>query len=92
MHRDPTQNGRPILNGREEYILNEANGPVTALLDGENPHKPSKLDVYNLIAYAAQNQKSDPSNACDAVRLALEMFGDLRPEFEVDFGPYENEK
>jgi len=45
-----------------------------------------------LIAYAAQNQKSDPSNACDAVRLALEMFGDLRPEFKVDFGPYENEK
>lgn len=70
-----TENGTPQFTPRDKFILEEATNIENSILYNEIRVNPEV--THALIGYASLVKDTDPSNAQDAVYLALEMFGDI---------------
>ena len=74
-----TENATPVFTPREKFIIEEATDIENSILYNENAgliNSNEKL-IHALIGYASLVKDTDPSNAEDAIYLALEMFGDI---------------
>jgi len=73
-----TTDGAIQLTPREKFILEEATNIENSILYNDTPAGKINPEVtHALIGYASLVKDTDPSNAEDAVYLALEMFGDI---------------
>jgi len=73
-----TTDGAIQLTPREKFILEEATNIENSILYNDTPAGKINPDIIHaLIGYAVLVKDTDPSNAEDAVYLALEMFGDI---------------
>lgn len=72
--------GKLILTPREKFILQEA---MAVEARNYHPELPAFLQpqanavIHDLIRYASMMKDTDPSNATDAIYLALEHFGSI---------------
>ena len=75
-----TTDGKLGLNPREKFILQEA---MAIEPRGGQPELPAFLQsqanavIHDLIRYASIMKDTDPSNATDAIYLALGLFGSI---------------
>lgn len=73
-----TTDGAIELNPREKFILEEATNIENSILYNDTPAgKINPEATHALIGYASLVKDTDPSNAQDAIYLALEMFGNI---------------
>ena len=73
-----TEAGAIGLTPREKFILEEATNIENSILYNDTPAGKINPEVtHALIGYASLVKDTDPSNAQDAIYLALEMFGNI---------------
>lgn len=80
------EDGSIELNEREQLILSESQDIENAILYNENKVNPEV--IHALIGYASLVKDTDPSNAENAIYLALEMFGHIE-NVEVMINPFQ---
>lgn len=73
-----TTDGKLELNPREKFILEDAMDIENAILYNDQPGGKISPDIIHaLIGYASLVKDTDPSNAQDAIYLALGLFGSI---------------
>ena len=78
------------MTDTDAAVLMEATDPSTTLLLNEAravKAVPTEDTIWHLIGFAQLIHERDPQDAATAVRLALEMFGELGEGVKIDFGP-----